>query len=185
MLIAAREGEDPNNESAEKVLNSVMAILTNPNVKTGADFEEALTELVKTSSAIPFFKLLVSEPSESPFTPAKLASALHDMLSDLRGPGMTLAKWINLMRRFDDRVSFVMRQRRLFRLDERLLGIGPAHLEKGDQVWILAGAGSPYVLRAVYGLDNVFRLVGQSYVYGMMEGEGLRLGRDLSDIVLQ
>lgn len=37
--------------------------------------------------------------------------------------------------------------RRLFRTSRNFLGIGPQSLEKGDGVWVLAGAGVPVILR--------------------------------------
>lgn len=185
MFAAARNEEDANNETSTKTLYSIIAVLADPYLGRGKDFEEAMTRIVKTPTAVPFFKLLISEPPDSPFAAAEMENALHQMLADLNSPDVTVVKGINLMARFGDRLSVVMRHRRLFRLNKELLGIGPPHLEKGDQVWILAGASSPYVLRAVEGSKNAFRLVGETYVYGMMDGEGLRLGRDLSDIVLQ
>ncbi|KAK5715396.1 hypothetical protein LTR15_010039 [Elasticomyces elasticus] len=39
----------------------------------------------------------------------------------------------------------------------------------GDEIWILRGAGTPFVLRR--GLDNKMRLIGEAYVHGIMNGE--------------
>ncbi|KAK4896642.1 hypothetical protein LTR27_005562 [Elasticomyces elasticus] len=39
----------------------------------------------------------------------------------------------------------------------------------GDEIWILRGAGTPFVLRR--GLDNKMRLIGEAYVHGIMNGK--------------
>lgn len=57
---------------------------------------------------------------------------------------------------------------------------------EGDLVCILLGAMTPFVLRED-GTDGkerrIYRLVGESYVHGLMEGEGLRVGK-VQDIIL-
>lgn len=45
------------------------------------------------------------------------------------------------------RFQQVMRTRKLFTTDARLLGIGPVSLSLGDEVWILADADVPLILR--------------------------------------
>ncbi|KAK5746349.1 hypothetical protein LTR17_000729 [Elasticomyces elasticus] len=42
-------------------------------------------------------------------------------------------------------------------------------LMTGDEIWILRGAGTPFVLRR--GLDNKMRLIGEAYVHAIMDGE--------------
>ncbi|KAK5688832.1 hypothetical protein LTS10_000810 [Elasticomyces elasticus] len=41
----------------------------------------------------------------------------------------------------------------------------------GDEIWILRGAGTPFVLRR--GLDNKMRLIGEAYIHGIMNGEAI------------
>ena len=55
---------------------------------------------------------------------------------------------------------------RLFRTEKGYLGMGPVSVLPGDEVWVLAGARVPFVLRRC-------RLLGQCYVHGLMHGEGL------------
>lgn len=72
-------------------------------------------------------------------------------------------------------IGFYTRMRRLFRTDKGFLGLGPDSVRAGDQVWILAGARVPFVLRDVsteHGPDS-FELVGESYVHGIMQGEAV------------
>jgi hypothetical protein len=65
------------------------------------------------------------------------------------------------------------RGRRLFLTGDKYLGIGPESLEVGDQVWVLAGAQVPLVLRST---GSRWRLVGEAYVCGVMDGEAVTKG---------
>jgi hypothetical protein len=59
--------------------------------------------------------------------------------------------------------------RRMFRTKENHLGIAAESIEADDQIWILPGAAAPMVLRKVD--DENWKLVGEAYVYGIMNGE--------------
>jgi hypothetical protein len=52
-----------------------------------------------------------------------------------------------------------------------LLGLVPAEAEVGDVIAILLGAPVPQVLRLQ--ADGSYRLVGECYVRGVMDGEAL------------
>ena len=73
--------------------------------------------------------------------------------------------------------------RRLFRTKKsNYIGIGPRSLEKGDSIWILAGADVPMVLtqrevagwKGGVGHSERWRLVGEAYILGLMDGEAVR-----------
>ncbi|KAI1760175.1 heterokaryon incompatibility protein-domain-containing protein [Hypoxylon sp. FL1150] len=49
------------------------------------------------------------------------------------------------------------------------LGSGPVSLTEGDEAWLLKGAKMPFILRKA--TDNQYRLVGESYLHGVMYGE--------------
>ena len=91
-----------------------------------------------------------------------------------------------LERDFDDmsesfRVAYSCR--RLFRTKKNYLGIAAESIEKGDAVWVLAGAAVPLVLRPVE--DGGWKLVGEAYVHGIMNGEVVKLvGEELRQIDL-
>jgi len=51
------------------------------------------------------------------------------------------------------------------------IGLGPATMQPGDLVCILFGGITPFILRAK---DDYYTLVGEAYVYGLMEGEAIR-----------
>jgi hypothetical protein len=73
--------------------------------------------------------------------------------------------------------------RRLFRTKTGLFGISNQALQKGDSVWILAGAETPFVLRNENGHE--WLVVGEAYIHGVMEGETTeKLPDTLSRILL-
>ncbi|KAK3306225.1 heterokaryon incompatibility protein-domain-containing protein [Chaetomium strumarium] len=79
-------------------------------------------------------------------------------------------------------------KRRLFCTEKGYLGLGPASAAVGDVVCILPGAAGPFVLREFGGrCDGAkrLRLVGESYVHGIMHGEAVEAdGLVLEDIEL-
>jgi hypothetical protein len=62
--------------------------------------------------------------------------------------------------------------RRPFLTLSGFVGLGPAHLEKGDEVYIFFGADVPHIVRQEE--DNKHSLVGEAFVHGIMYGEALR-----------
>ena len=63
----------------------------------------------------------------------------------------------------------VCRGRALFLTEGGRVGIGHETLQPGDQVWLLAGAKVPFLLRQSH--HDHMKLVGETYVDGMMFGE--------------
>ena len=67
--------------------------------------------------------------------------------------------------------------RRFFCTESGYYGIGPSMLREGDMCAVFRGANVPFVLRLVEGgVEGHFRLVGESYVQGVMMGEDGRNG---------
>lgn len=67
-----------------------------------------------------------------------------------------------------------------------LLGLGPRATQSGDLVCILLGAHTPFLIRenpAVEGQEHAYQLVGECYMHGLMNGEGLGMGME-QDLVL-
>jgi hypothetical protein len=58
--------------------------------------------------------------------------------------------------------------RKIFTTDSGCMGTGIEILDSGDEVWILAGADIPMILRSLGG--QRYRLLGESYVHGGMFG---------------
>ena len=84
-----------------------------------------------------------------------------------------------------DRLRFIFSSsRRVFRTHENYLGNGRRSIRPGDQVWILAGAKIPFILRPQENGKHV--LVGGSYVHGAMHGEAFeRQGFEFVNIQLE
>jgi hypothetical protein len=54
--------------------------------------------------------------------------------------------------------------------EENLMGLVPTSAEVGDEIYLLAGGQVFYVLRPQ---GDGFRLIGESYIHGLMDGEAL------------
>ncbi|KAK8125026.1 uncharacterized protein PG998_000785 [Apiospora kogelbergensis] len=62
---------------------------------------------------------------------------------------------------------------KFFVTEQGHMGIGPPTLKTGDEVCVLLGGEVPYVLRPV-GERGTFKLVGQCYTHGFMDGEAVQ-----------
>ena len=82
--------------------------------------------------------------------------------------GMPQIKDRAFMTAFGTRYS----RRRLIRTEKNFLGVGSASTEIGDEVWILAGAYMPFILRKSD--TGRYRLVGAVYIHGIMHGEAVQ-----------
>ncbi|KAJ9634566.1 hypothetical protein H2199_008849 [Coniosporium tulheliwenetii] len=87
---------------------------------------------------------------------------------------------------FSTQFGQAMAMRRLFVSDPQheWLGSAPMDAKVGDTIAILAGGKVPYILRQkeVDG-ERVFQFMGDAYVHGIMDGEGMALG-EMEEIVL-
>ncbi|KAH8817198.1 heterokaryon incompatibility protein-domain-containing protein [Xylogone sp. PMI_703] len=65
--------------------------------------------------------------------------------------------------------------RKLFRTKRNYFGIAAESLAAGDKVWILAGAAVPLILRpAENGGNEEWKVIGEAYIHGIMNGEAVR-----------
>ena len=77
-----------------------------------------------------------------------------------------------------------MRERRLAITDQGYMGVVPPYSEIGDVLFIIPGTQVPFLLRSQRGGENSgeastgeeWRLVGESYLHGMMDGEAMKRG---------
>ncbi|KAK8041283.1 heterokaryon incompatibility protein-domain-containing protein [Apiospora phragmitis] len=76
--------------------------------------------------------------------------------------------------------------RRFFVTEQGHMGIGPPTLKTGDEVCVLLGGEVPFVLRPV-GERGTFKLVGQCYTHGFMDGEAVQgeRGNEFAKFVLE
>lgn len=70
-------------------------------------------------------------------------------------------------------IARVLGERRLFVTKAGRLGIGPPECRPGDIISVLSGAEMPFVLRGQHRSDGAVRLIGESYVHGVMHGESM------------
>jgi Heterokaryon incompatibility protein (HET) len=62
-------------------------------------------------------------------------------------------------------------KRVIFATDDGLIGVGPDSVMPGDQVSILYGSRVPFILRQVPNINERYTLVGDAWVYRIMDGE--------------
>lgn len=83
-----------------------------------------------------------------------------------------------IAREFERDVLRVGLNRRFCRTRDGRIGWVPAETRKGDAICVLLGAQVPFAIRRVQiGDDSRYLLLGESYMSGLMEGEGLEMGQ--------
>ncbi|KAJ8125307.1 hypothetical protein O1611_g8331 [Lasiodiplodia mahajangana] len=75
-------------------------------------------------------------------------------------------------------------KRRLFRTTRGYFGIASESIVPGDRVWVLAAARVPFVLKAADVDEGCWRLVGEAYVHGVMDGDASSSEQSLRRIYL-
>ena len=78
----------------------------------------------------------------------------------------------------------VYSNRTLFVAGNGSLGLAPLAATQGDQIWFLAGAKVPYILRPTDEADT-FELVGEAYLHGYMHGEAANVAGNLKRVILK
>ncbi|KAF7901749.1 uncharacterized protein EAF01_007048 [Botrytis porri] len=81
-------------------------------------------------------------------------------------------------------MKYVLKNRRWGTTRNGFFGLFPRYVEEGDIVYVMDGCNVPYLLREVDG-EGRFRLVGECYVFGIMDGEAVgREGFAFEEIIL-
>jgi hypothetical protein len=68
----------------------------------------------------------------------------------------------------------IIESRRLLLTDRNYLGVGSQSAQIGDQVWIISGPSTPFILRPMP--NGRYKLIGEAYVHGIMKGEAVEAG---------
>jgi hypothetical protein len=93
--------------------------------------------------------------------------------SDTKG---LLRGWVEMSRKFENVVYPIMSFRRPFAIDNGHMNghmaFGPIKAAVGDSVWIVAGCPVPLLLRRSAD-DQLYRIMGETYVHGIMTGEAV------------
>ena len=117
------------------------------------------------------------------FAPAAYRRACGRMFQQMQtGSGLLLSQATQsedrTIQEFAQTAEAVVWGRRLIRTAKHgFLGLAPEATQEGDIIAILYGLSVPVVLRQIHGTpdgDNVFILIGECFIYGMMDGEALR-----------
>jgi hypothetical protein len=101
-------------------------------------------------------------------------NAINDTIEQLGSLDPGSEEKEKLDRDFDDiseafRIAYSCR--RLFRTKKNYLGIAAESLKAGDEVWVLAGAAIPLILRPAENGENERKVIGEAYIHGIMNGE--------------
>ncbi|KAK8026440.1 hypothetical protein PG991_003496 [Apiospora marii] len=81
--------------------------------------------------------------------------------------------------RFHEAFVRVCTDRRFCVTNEGRIGIGPEGMAEGDRVVVFFGSRVPFLVREV---GPRYRLVGECYVAGLMEGQAMTDGEDLDEV---
>lgn len=139
---------------------------------------------IKENKAGPWVKLFHSEPKASRYSGESLVRKMGELTARSNDKSVqSYEEWSRPMADFRREVDLTLGTRRLFRTDGGLLGMGPLETEMGDEVWILAGAKTPVVLRD--GSPGKKQLLGEAYIHGLMHGEILDAGLDIVGVILE
>ncbi|TVY17500.1 Heterokaryon incompatibility protein 6, OR allele [Lachnellula arida] len=93
-----------------------------------------------------------------------------------RTPGQTFQKVRAAMK-------VAVKNRRLGITEKGYVGLIPEYGKVGDRVYVLDGCHMPFLLRVVDEVER-FRLIGDCYVYGIMDGEFVKEDIDFKQIIL-
>lgn len=72
---------------------------------------------------------------------------------------------------FQSSVTPLCSWRRFFVTRSSHMGIGPASMRRGDTIAVLFGSTMPFVLRPVDGTPGRYKLIGECYLQGIVDGE--------------
>lgn len=79
---------------------------------------------------------------------------------------------------FNDLVHMSCNGTRIIRTHKGFIGTVPKTTKVGDVVCVLFGGQTPFVLRRDKEKEGLYRLVGDCYVHGLMQGEALSMDLD-------
>ena len=72
-------------------------------------------------------------------------------------------------------VREVTRTRRFFVTADRYMGLAPSVAREGDRIAVIYGCSTSFLIRESGGFEATWRLVGECYVYGLMDGEAVKM----------
>jgi hypothetical protein len=140
------------------------------------DFDKGYTKLLDDSNLVPECNPVRYMPDSDRIRAlqecAHSSQGRSDPEAALNCPFLTPTEFAH-MTAFENRMRDVKKGRRMFRTKGDLLGLGPKSVQEGDEVWVVLGTKVPFVLRPVDGgrEPKRYRLIGEAFVLGYMDGE--------------
>jgi len=134
------------------------------------------------------WRLIEQEPACSAFLAVALTKTLS-MFTDQPELQAAIYNGPGPYGNYRGAANYVMRDRRVFRTDTGLLGVGPEDLKLGDEVWVLAGMSTPAIIRRGKGTstgpgETRSEFLGAAYVHGIMHGEAVAEDCMTADLIL-
>ncbi|CAO2657858.1 Nn.00g071180.m01.CDS01 [Neocucurbitaria sp. VM-36] len=124
--------------------------------------------------------LLKLEHSDSPYCLERYTERLTTVVESMFNGSYSPIGLAQLQHELDQSGG---KKRRLFTTRGGFMGTGPRSLRAGDEVWVLHRGGLPFVLRPQP--NGHYRLIGESFVYGVMHGEALEMGLSRVNITIE
>lgn len=79
-------------------------------------------------------------------------------------------------------LGYVASHKKFFTTNKCAIGLGPQSMRPGDVICILSGGRVPFIVRAE---GSEFRLIGEAYVHGLMEGQAVKNGVEMQEFVFR
>jgi hypothetical protein len=142
---------------------------------TGEDFTEAYARMIVCNQkpTLAWFQRGADDPNDDFFREGYRLNRLKSGEPRPNGinqkTGLQYAKSINS----------VTAGRRFCATERQYLGWVPGDAAPGDIICILLGAETPYILRPDENDSKYYKLVGETYIHGIMQGEALKWDRIL------
>ncbi|KAI2465272.1 heterokaryon incompatibility protein-domain-containing protein [Annulohypoxylon bovei var. microspora] len=134
-----------------------------------------------------FSRLLCGEVIDDPDT-----SLIWRLVRDTEPDLPTDAQWSSLMnngdgwglpRKYRGAVNTTISGRALYTTKAGRFGFSYPSIRPGDEVWVIDGSRVPFILRPEPGVSDR-RLIGETYLHGIMHGEGIAEGTESANVVL-
>lgn len=121
--------------------------------------------------------------TNKPSLSRELVQKIDDNLGRVELDGLTSDVFASLgLWDYCSQIGSVARARRPLCIAGEYIGVGPEGAQPGDLVYVFRGFSVPFVLRR--GSDDRLRLVGEAYVYGVMDGQVTKSGSGFTKITI-
>ncbi len=74
------------------------------------------------------------------------------------------------------------KRRRTFATSEGYLGLAPENIQSGDIICVSLGGATPFIIQKED--QECYQLIGEAYVFGIMDGEFVDTNPEIKEVVL-